>query len=210
VVHFTERKRGHTKSPAAGVIFMQSIIRERILEQLLSIPNLVDQFATQESHFMQSVVTWLRATEQALEPFRLPLISRLATIRGQLISVSEGHLEVATIKVSRKQKRGEAIKLLQQSEEALRDHIANIDRQFDEFREKLSQLLAVASSREALPATDHITTGYLDKVWDIAKKVPENSTLALYLQGRLTETDRRYLLADLIEHLLAKVVTAPN
>lgn len=188
---------------------MQSIIRERILEQLLSIPALVDQYAAQEGSFMQNVAIWLRATEQALEPFRLPLVSRLSTIRGQLIAVSEGYMDIATIKVSRKQKRGEAIKLLQQSEEALREHIAGIDRQFDEFREKLSQLLAVASSREALPATDHITSGYLDQVWDIAKKVPENSTLALYLQGRLTETDRRYLLSDLIEHLLAQMVATP-
>lgn len=188
---------------------MQSIIRERILEQLLSIPALVDQYAAQEGSFMQNVAIWLRATEQALEPFRLPLVSRLSTIRGQLIAVSEGYMDVATIKVSRKQKRGEAIKLLQQSEEALREHIAGIDRQFDEFREKLSQLLAVASSREALPATDHITAGYLDQVWDIAKKAPENSTLALYLQGRLTETDRRYLLSDLIEHLLAQMDATP-
>lgn len=188
---------------------MQSIIRERILEQLLSIPSLVDQYAAQEGSFMQNVAIWLRATEQALEPFRLPLVSRLSTIRGQLIAVSEGYMDVATIKVSRKQKRGEAIKLLQQSEEALREHIAGIDRQFDEFREKLSQLLAVASSREALPATNHITAGYLDQVWDIAKKVPENSTLALYLQGRLTETDRRYLLSDLIEHLLAQMDATP-
>lgn len=182
---------------------MQSIIRERTLEQLMAIPGLVDQYATQESSFMPNVAAWLRATEKALEPFRLPLVSRLATLRGQLIAVSEGYMDVATIKVSRKQKRGEAIKLLQQAEEALREHIANIDRQFDEFREKLSQLLAVASSREALPAPDHITTGYLDKVWQLAKQVPENATLSLYLQGRLTETDRRYLLSDIIEKLLA-------
>lgn len=188
---------------------MQSIIRERILEQLLSIPGLVDQYAAQEGSFMQSVAVWLRATEQALEPFRLPLVSRLATIRGLLIAASEGQLDTTTAKVSRKQKRGEAIKLLQQSEEALREHITNIDRQFDEFREKLSQLLAVASNRKALPATEHITADYLDNVWELAKKVPENSTLALYLQGRLTETDRRYLLADLIEHLLTQAVTSP-
>lgn len=188
---------------------MQSIIRERILEQLLSIPGLVDQYAAQESSFMQNVAHWLRATEQALEPFRLPLVSRLSTIRGQLIAVSEGSMDVGTIKITRKQKRGEAIKLLQQSEEALREHISKIDNQFEEFREKLSQLLAVASSREALPATDHITAGYLDNVWELAKKVPENSTLALYLQGRLTETDRRYLLADLIEHLLTRMVPSP-
>lgn len=188
---------------------MQSIIRERILEQLLSIPGLVDQYAAQEGSFMQNVAHWLRATEQALEPFRLPLVSRLSTIRGQLIAVSEGSMDVGTIKITRKQKRGEAIKLLQQSEEALREHISKIDNQFEEFREKLSQLLAVASSREALPTTDHITAGYLDNVWELAKKVPENSTLALYLQGRLTETDRRYLLADLIEHLLTRMVPSP-
>ena len=34
---------------------MQSIIRERILEQLLSIPGLVDQYAAQEGSFMQNV-----------------------------------------------------------------------------------------------------------------------------------------------------------
>lgn len=183
---------------------MQSIIRERVVEQLLSVPKLVDQYAMQEAQFMSNVAVWLRTTEQALEPFRLPLVSRLATLRGQLIAISEGHTEVAVAKISRKQKRGEAIKLLQASEEALRDQVTKVDSQFEEFREKLSQLLAVASSREPLPSTQHITTGYLDKVWQQAKGVPENATLALYLQGRLTETDRRYLLADIIEKLLAQ------
>ena len=180
---------------------MLSIVRERIMEQLLIIPGLVDQYANQDTQFMPNVARWLRASEQALEPFRLPLVSRLATLRGELLAIAEGVTESGS-KISRKQKRGEAVRVLQQSEEALRLHLSTLDTQFDEFREKLSQLLAVASSRSPLPATEHVTAEYLDRLWSRARSEPDNATLALYLQGRLSETDRRYLLSDVVERLL--------
>jgi hypothetical protein len=99
------------------------------------------------------------------------------------------------------------MQLVQQAEIALREHVEGIDRQFDEHRDKLSQILAVASSREPFPATNTITSGYLDKIWEQAKAAQDNPTLALYLQGRMAETDRRYLLGDIIGHLLAQPAT---
>ncbi|WP_320818845.1 hypothetical protein [Thalassolituus sp.] len=89
----------------------------------------------------------------------------------------------------------------------IREHVEGIDRQFDEYRDKLSQILAVASSREPLPVSNEITSGCLDRIWEQAKSAQNNPTLALYLQGRMAETDRHYLLGDIIGHLLAKPFT---
>jgi len=186
---------------------MQSIIRETILAQLLYVPTLVDQYSQQESRFTDNTVDWLRKTEKALEPFRLPLVSRLSGFRGLVVATSEGLAEGANCKITRKQKRGQTMQMVQQAEIALREHVEGIDRQFEEYRDKLSQILAVASSREPLPATSTITTGYLDKIWEQAKAAQDNPTLALYLQGRIAETDRRYLLGDIIGHLLAQPAT---
>lgn len=185
---------------------MQSVIRERIVEKLLEIPALVDHYRNQNSAFPELSVQWLSSTEKALEAFRLPLVSRLAGLRGMMIAAADGFTETASATPARNQRkfsRSVTMQLLQQAEETLHSHCQKIDTELDDYRDKLAQLLAVASAREALPAGDPGSISYIDKLWQQAKAAQENITMAQYVAARLSETDRRYLLTDIVRQLMA-------
>ncbi|WP_419812749.1 hypothetical protein [Bacterioplanoides sp.] len=182
---------------------MKSVIRERILEQLSAIPALVDAYHQKHSGFSDNCIDWLRRAEQALASFRLPLTSQLAGLRGAMVAATDGLSEPDSgAKRSRKLRSAQVMLLLQQAEEVLRRHCDQIDQEFEEHKEKLSQLLAVASAKQPLPATDQINQAYLNRIWQQVKHTQDNSTLAHYITARLNDTDRSYLLVDIVSNLL--------
>lgn len=182
---------------------MKSVIRERILELLNDIPALVDAYHQKQSHFSDNCLNWLRQAEQALASFRLPLTSQLAGLRGAMIAATDGLSEPDSgTKSSRKQRSAQIMLLLQQAEEVLRRHCDQIDQEFEEYNEKLSQLLAVASAKRPLPATDQISQTYLNSIWQQVKHSQDNTTLSHYINARLNDTDRCYLLVDIVSNLL--------
>ncbi|WP_347332592.1 hypothetical protein [Marinimicrobium locisalis] len=184
---------------------MKAVIREQIVEQLMRLPAIVDQYLAHDSHFIGNTLRWMRETEEKLQSSRLPIVSEISTLRGLIAATDEGYTEphvVTAQKSSRKTRRVMVMHLLRSAEQTLREQATQIDREFDDFKDKLSQLLAVASAKKPLPAPKAIDTLYLDKVWALLKDSPENKNLYFYLQARLPETDRRYLLQDLLHHLL--------
>ncbi len=193
---------------------MQSIIREKIVIQLTLMSELVNLYSQQDSQFSTRAFHWLQASETALEPFRLPLVSQLSSLRGLMSATEDGYIDpgitTGKSRSQRKQKRATIMMLLQQAESVLREKAQSIDESFNEYRDKLSQLLALASAKAPLPAQESISTEYLDRIWQMAKDAQDNPTLSFYLQSRLTDTDRRYLLRDLIVQLLAsKKIASP-
>ena len=185
---------------------MQSVIRERIIVSLLRIPPLVDHYSQQNNAFPELTMRWLSDTEHSLQPFRLPLVSRLASLRGMIIAGGDG-LSLSAGQVSagrnpRKLRRSTTMNLLQQAEETLHNHCQKIDQELDDYRDKLAQILAVASAREALPGGDFNSVHYIDQLWKTACSAQENTTMAQYVSARLSETDRRYLMVDIVRQLM--------
>lgn len=184
---------------------MQAIVREHIVEQLMQLPAIVDQYLSHDSHFVGNTLRWMRQTEEKLQSSRLPIVSEISTLRGLIAATDEGYTEpevVSAQRSSRKTRRVMVMHLLRKAEQALRDQANLIDREFDDFKDKLSQLLAVSSSKAPLPAPKTIDTAYIDKTWERLKDAPENKNLYFYIQARLSDTDRRYLMQDLLHHLL--------
>lgn len=186
---------------------MQSIIREKIAEQLSQYAKLIDLYNNQDSQFAAQTYLWVLQSERQLESFRIAEVSRLATLRGLMQATDDGYLDPSfsalASRSQRKQKRATLMLLLQQAEEILRHKLEAIDASFSELREKMAQMLAIASSKQPLPAPEVMSTEYLDGIWQQAKAGQDNTTLAYYLQTRLVETDRRYLLQDLVLQLTA-------
>lgn len=183
---------------------MQSVIRERIVEQLLKIPALVDHYRNQNNAFPDLAVQWLQDSERSLESFRLPLVSRLAGLRGMMLAAGDGLSDAASqARNQRKARRSATMQLLQQAEEALRSHCQKIDDQLDDYRDKLAQILAVASSRSALPGGNAGSISYIDSLWKTATAAQENTTMAQYIAARLSDTDRRYLLMDIVGQMMS-------
>ena len=121
---------------------MKAVLRERLLERLLLLPGLIDLYVQQQGSFVEQCLQWLKQSETALEPMRSPLVSRLATLRVQLMAMEDGLLceqVESSARSSRKSRRALAAYVLQSAELALRDELMVIDQRFDELRDKLAQ-----------------------------------------------------------------------
>jgi hypothetical protein len=187
---------------------MQAIIRERIVEQLMEVPALVDQYLRHDHQFVGQTLRWLRETEHKLQNTRSTVVSELAALRGLAAASEDGYVDPnvsAAKSSSRKSRRVMVVHTLSQAESALRRHVEFIDVEFNNFRDKLSQLLAVTSTNSPLPPPKTIDSHYIDTVWEMLKHAPENQSLYFYLQARLTVIDRRYLLQDLLHNLLDSI-----
>lgn len=189
---------------------MQAVIREKALTVLAEVPALVDAYQSLDSRFIPSAQQWLSEAEKQLGPHRLASVSRLASLRGLIAASGDGYcdeaVERASTRSTRKQQRATVMRIVQEAEELLRTEVVRIDSRFDELRDKLSQLLAVASSKQPLDIQSPLTEPVLDRLWQQALSLQDNPTLGFYLQAQLSDVDRRYLLQDLASRLLRGAV----
>ncbi len=181
--------------------------RERLLDQLERVPDLTDAYAGFDPRYAQRVIDWLSGVEKTLAVVRSPLTSLVATQRSGILLVEDGgpSPEMSGRSTSRsKSKRVAASLAMARTEAALRDAITRIDEQFDVAREKLAQLLAVASSARPipLPASER-DDAWLDEVWRSLSVGKETQSMFSYLGARLARSDRRYLLGQVLENLFS-------
>lgn len=183
---------------------MRAVLREKALERLLQVPSLIDLHKQHSSSFIDQLLEWFSETEKALQPLRSPLVSRLATLRGQLLSADEGilHPQVSNdIRSMRKRRNALAIILLQSAEVEIREEVDKIDSIFEGINEKLAQLIAIVSSQTPLPLSLHLTEGYLDTIWMTLRSNKDTESMSIYIEAQTDLTDRRYLLQSLMANL---------
>ncbi|MDU0353319.1 hypothetical protein RS130_04685 [Paraglaciecola aquimarina] len=183
---------------------MRSIAKEKIIQQLMLLTNLTDKYALLDPSYPQKSLAWLVETEKTLEPLRLPIVSRLAALRGILLASDDGYQDpiiAASSRSKRKAKRALTAHIITQAEQALREEIEIIDHGFSELIDKLSQLLAIRFSQQELPSTPHVTMGYVDNIWRLLGENQETKSMFRYIEARIGETDRRYLLQSLLDNM---------
>ncbi len=185
---------------------MRSIAKEKIMNQLMQLPGLSNQYTHLDPGYVQNVQVWLQDTEKQLEPLRLPAVSKLATLRGTLVAADDGYTDPCISEQSRskrKAKRALAAHTLTQAEEILSQEVAVIEQSFSELIDKLSQLLAIRFAQDALPVSPGITTQYIDQIWTMLGEIDDTKSMYRYIQARTGLTDRRYLLHALLENMLS-------
>jgi len=185
---------------------MRSIAKEKIIHQLMQLTALTDEYMQLNAAYPQKTLAWLLETEKQLEPLRLPVVSKLSALRGLLIASDDGYQDpniTDSSRSKRKAKRALAAHIISQAEQVLRDEVEFIDHQFAELIDKLSQLLAISFAQQELPATPQITMGYVDNIWNIMSENQETKSMFRYIQARIGETDRRYLLQSLLNNMLS-------
>lgn len=179
--------------------------REMLLEHLLELPGLTDRYADRDPEFVPGAIAWLSACEATLQRIRSPLAGLVATERAKILASGDGHREpgIAPDTNPRKLGRAMAARALARAEVELRAVIAGIDERFLAFREKLAQLLAVASTSHALPLPDgQPRDHWLSDVWQILRQSPEGRGMAAYLSSALQPTDLWFLLGETLDNLL--------
>ncbi|MGY0614464.1 hypothetical protein [Vibrio sp. FJH11] len=184
---------------------MKSVLKETIIARLLLLPQLSDKYLAQDPSYVFDVALWLKQTEQKLEPMRSPMVSTLASLRGLLEACDDGYQHDKVLNSSRSKRKGKralAASLLTRADTILNAELQRIDNHFSEVNDKLAQLLALVFAHQPLPIVQNITTGYLDSIWKTLGEHEETKSMYLYLQARMSATDRRYLL----RHLLLNMV----
>ncbi|MGJ8680442.1 hypothetical protein [Paraglaciecola sp.] len=185
---------------------MRSIAKEKIIHQLLLLTNITDKYMLLDPSYPQKSLTWLVETEKQLEPLRLPVVSRLASLRGMLVACDDGYQDpniAQSSRSKRKAKRALTAHIISQAEQALREEVEVIDHGFSELIDKLSQLLAIRFSQQELPTTPQVTMGYVDNIWGLLGDNQETKSMYRYIEARVGETDRRYLLQSLLDNMLS-------
>lgn len=185
---------------------MRAIAKEKIIHQLMQLSNLTDNYMQLDPVYPQKCLSWLLDTEKHLEPLRLPLVSRLSALRGLLIASDDGYQSpdiAGSSRSKRKAKRAMSAYIINQAEQALREEVEQTDLQFSELIDKLSQLLAIRFAQQELPNTPQMTMTYVDNIWQMLGDNQETKSMFRYIQAKIGETDRRYLLQSLLDNMLS-------
>jgi hypothetical protein len=192
---------------------MRAIAKEKITEQLMQLTALTEKYMSMDPAYSSNVLNWLQQTERQLEPLRLPIVARLSALRGLLIAGDDGYQisNISETKQSkRKTKRALTAYILSESEQLLREEVDVIDHGFSELIDKLSQLLAICFAQQELPATPQVTMSYVDNIWQMLGNQAETKSMYRYIQARIGETDRRYLLQSLLDNMLSNTPISDN
>lgn len=188
---------------------MLVIIRERLLEHLTELPQVLDLYASGDPGFVDSAVEWLSDAEATLVRHRQSAVPLLSTQRGLIIAVRDGYhdpeLDSSAIP-RRKAVRATASVCLARSEAALRDRIDAIDEHLAPLRRQMAQLLSVTSVVRpiSLPAEPPANRQrWLERVWHELPINGDTKPMYDYLNASLAPVDRLYLLDELVTNLLS-------
>ena len=190
---------------------MLAITRERLVEHLQAATALVDQSLRHDPDYPRRVVEWMADVEETLAQLRNPLASMVAAERARISAVEDGFREPEILRERispRKAARATASLALGRAEAALRGEIQTIDEKFEGMRERMAQLLAVATNSHPipLPPTDP-RQAWLNTVWAGFGGNGETASLYTYLNAALAPVDRSYLLNEMLTNLLSAQAT---
>lgn len=184
---------------------MLAITREKVLEHLREVPRLADLYRDRDPAFRERVLDWLSQVEESLGRLRNPLASRAAAERTTILAVADGLREPGidgSVSV-RKATRATVSLALRRVEEALRELVESTDRKLDEGREKMTQLLAVATAAQPIPLPPtEPRQAWLEKVWRSLETSNGTQGMYAYLNAALRPSDRLYLLDEIVTNLV--------
>lgn len=186
---------------------MLAVTRERLVDHLQRASALVDTYARRDPDYPRRVLAWMTELEETLGQLRSPLASMVAAERGLITAVDDGLRppEVLRERISpRKAIRATASLSLAHVEGSLRSEVASIDHKLDEMRERMAQLMAIATNSHPIPLpVRDPRQAWLDGVWAGLAGNGETRSLYTYLNAALTAADRSYLLNEILMNLIS-------
>lgn len=179
--------------------------RQMLNQHMMELPAIVDRYAARDAGFVDDSLSWLTALEQTMLRLRLPLAGLVAASRGEILAVRDGHRDPASSPPTsaRQAQRATAAVVLSRVEKTLRGAVDDIDAQLDNHREKMAQLLAVASSVKPIPARGERTRDdWLRFLWSDMAGIKETASMYAYINAAIPPADVLALLGEVMEKLL--------
>jgi hypothetical protein len=185
---------------------MLIFIREKLVEHLQQSTNLVQLYQNRDGLFAEAVLNWLAATEETLSQLRHPLISLVAAERARILAARDGFREpsLGSARITaRKAMSAIAALAIDRVQADLRGAINTVDLRLDAMREKMAQLLAVATTKTPIPMppTDPREL-WLSKVWSGLNVNGDTQGMYRYLCAALTSSDRLQILDEVLTNLI--------
>ena len=187
---------------------MLAYTREQIITHLHELPSLINMYQEQDFRFIEKSIQWLVSVENTLIALRNPLASYVAVERGKIIASHSGYQNenISPEHLSKRKIRMATTALvLSEVEESLHQIVIDIEKQFSIWREKMAQFVAVATNNNSgaipLPPTEP-RNEWLKSSWANFAVSPETQGMYNYLNTAMSQSDRLYLLNELIENLI--------
>lgn len=186
---------------------MLVVTRHMLNRHLLDLSDLVSRYARNDTAFVEETLSWLATVEQTLLQLRHPLVGLVATTRSQVLATRDGYRdrELSAAQTNHRQaRRATAAIAVGRVEVELRRIVDDTDKQLDTFREKIAQLLAVASQQTPIPVQSGLPREeWLRRVWSDTAITSEASGMHAYLNAAVPHSDLLALLGDVLDNLLA-------
>ena len=188
---------------------MRSVLREKLLDCLNKASSLTDEYADLNPNYIEHIIIWMKDLEETLQKFRSPMAATITQERAKLLAFREGASDPSLIDKGlprRKAQRILATMCLSRVIAPVSIQIEQIDQDFAQIREKIAQLLALASSETAIPTppTHHNREAWLIKIWK-SLAGGETHSMYSYINATLPLVDRLYILDNLLDNLLESV-----
>lgn len=185
---------------------MLAYTREKILVLLQETTPLVNLYQQRNPTFPAAVVSWMAQVEESLGQLRLPLTALVAGERGRILAAADGFRDPALM-AERYTRRTATLAVaslaLGRVQEDLRRKVAEIDAQFDVWREKMAQFLAIATTKAPIPIPPvEPREVWLETVWKGLNVNGELQGMYRYLGAALQKNDRIFLLDEVLGNLL--------
>ena len=185
---------------------MLALTREKFLGHLQEIPHLIFLYQKGADNFVKETIVWLEQTEESLLQLRNPLASFVASERGKIAAVHDGYIAPDVEITSRTKRKAQSVSALLaicRVEAAMQKTINQIDTQFNVWREKMAQFIAVATTYESIPfPPEEPRNAWIISVWKNFTITDETRGMYNYLNTAMCQSDRVYLLNDLLENLI--------
>lgn len=175
-----------------------------LVRHLLELPDLTR--SPQDPAFNGRAIQWLASVEETLLKLRHPSAGLVATQRLRLLAAKDGYREPGIYAEGVNRRRIEQVATafsLGEVAALMQKLVGENDSNIESLREKMIQLLAVASAAKPLPMQGVLSRDeWLREVWKMAGQCLEGRGMFNYLSAAATHQDIAAILDGVMSNLL--------
>jgi hypothetical protein len=189
---------------------MQCILREKLLAQALKLADVSTIYRTESNRFVNAYIGWLEETEKDLSGLRSSICILLQAERTSLISVLDGYLPIGIRegRSIRKNQKAVAAQSMEKISKEIYSIIDNIDRNLDQLSDKLCHAIAVLMTKEPeVYEKLQLNQQGVNTIWEMLGRTSETIPMYNYFCTKLAQTDKDYLLIDIIQKIVSNKPT---
>ena len=175
----------------------QFILITQLKEKLLQFPSLVSKLEKKDPHFTETILEWLKSSEDIFSTYNISAVSELAGFRSKILSAKISNERGSNVK---KTQTKVAANSLYEIQSTVLTVLMPFEKKMDECRELVKQLLTLLEQKgteQYHPETSFEI--FVRQIWQTMLLDNELKMGAIKLKSILSEIDIIMLISDEIE-----------